>query len=58
MTSGRRGNRGPKLRPPAGTQKLFAERRLLGPSFQEPPRNTRREQSPDRLALPSAGASA
>ena len=43
-------------RNPAEILPRIAERRYLGPLPQEPPRNTRWEQSPVRQALPSAGA--
>ena len=43
-------------RAPVESQPRFAERSSGGAKFQEPPRNTRWEQSPDLHALPSAGA--
>ena len=53
-----RATRNPKLllRLPAEYLTRTAERRPLGKPPQEPPRNTRPEQSPDRQALPSGGA--
>ena len=46
------------LRFPVEFQLRIAERTTLGSPFHEPPRNTRREQSPEVHALPSAGAPA
>ena len=44
------------FRSPVGLQLRIADRRLLGPPYQEPPRTTRVLQSPCSRALPSAGA--
>ena len=48
----------PPSRPPVASLLRLAERRLPGPLTQEPPRSTRRLQSPDPHAPPSVGAPA
>ena len=55
-----RATRNPRLmsRRPVVFLKRLAERRILGPLSQEPPRSTRWSQSPDPHALPSLGAPA